>query len=268
MYRLITAGAIEEKIYQRQIFKTALSNKVLQDPRQRRLFSQHDLRDLFTLRMYTGSVRAGSEGITETGGLTKGAGVIDPDEEPSEDGLKDNQETLENVMKSKGLAGIFDHNFVEQDSRQKSTSVREMEEYAKRVALDAAEALRKSMEQQDTVTEAESRFASSRDFGTGVVGSGKEVVNSGGSGDLLAVLRQRNKALASGGDSSLPSDETNEYTKLLERIRKFIQGRRPSTDAVMTAFADVTSSKDVAVFRRLLQSVAEVHQGRWYLKDS
>ena len=35
VYRLITAGTIEEKIYQRQIFKTALSNKVLQDPRQR-----------------------------------------------------------------------------------------------------------------------------------------------------------------------------------------------------------------------------------------
>jgi len=42
VYRLISAGTIEEKIYQRQIFKTALTNQVLQDPKQRRLFSQVD----------------------------------------------------------------------------------------------------------------------------------------------------------------------------------------------------------------------------------
>lgn len=30
IYRLITAGTIEEKIYHRQIFKTALTNRVLQ----------------------------------------------------------------------------------------------------------------------------------------------------------------------------------------------------------------------------------------------
>ena len=34
IYRLIVAGTIEEKIYHRQIFKTAITNRVLQDPRQ------------------------------------------------------------------------------------------------------------------------------------------------------------------------------------------------------------------------------------------
>jgi len=51
VYRFVTAGTIEEKIYQRQIFKTSLTNKVLQDPRQRRLFTKGDLKDLFR---YTG----------------------------------------------------------------------------------------------------------------------------------------------------------------------------------------------------------------------
>lgn len=32
VYRLVTAGTIEEKIYHRQIFKTALTNRVLQVP--------------------------------------------------------------------------------------------------------------------------------------------------------------------------------------------------------------------------------------------
>ena len=47
IYRLITAGTIEEKIYHRQIFKVLLSNKVLEDPRQRRLFKTSDLVELF-----------------------------------------------------------------------------------------------------------------------------------------------------------------------------------------------------------------------------
>ena len=70
VYRLITAGTIEEKIYQRQIFKTALTNSVLQDPKQRRLFSQKDLKDLLTLKPDTNEV-------TETGTITKGGGVVE-----------------------------------------------------------------------------------------------------------------------------------------------------------------------------------------------
>ncbi|XP_078044731.1 DNA excision repair protein ERCC-6 [Augochlora pura] len=52
IYRLITAGTIEEKIYHRQIFKLLLSNKVLEDPRQRRLFKTSDLVELFNLNEF------------------------------------------------------------------------------------------------------------------------------------------------------------------------------------------------------------------------
>ena len=44
IYRLVCAGTIEEKIYHRQIFKQALTNKVLSDAKQRRLFSQSGFR--------------------------------------------------------------------------------------------------------------------------------------------------------------------------------------------------------------------------------
>ncbi|XP_043272701.1 DNA excision repair protein ERCC-6-like [Venturia canescens] len=47
IYRLITAGTVEEKIYHRQIFKLLLSNRILEDPRQRRLFQTSDLAELF-----------------------------------------------------------------------------------------------------------------------------------------------------------------------------------------------------------------------------
>ncbi len=49
IYRLLTAGTVEEKIYHRQIFKQYLTNRVLKDPKQRRFFKTNDLHELFTL---------------------------------------------------------------------------------------------------------------------------------------------------------------------------------------------------------------------------
>ncbi|KAI8326010.1 hypothetical protein GQ54DRAFT_295142 [Martensiomyces pterosporus] len=49
VYRLMTAGTIEEKIYNRQIYKQFLSNKILSDPKQKRVFQSQSLRDLFSL---------------------------------------------------------------------------------------------------------------------------------------------------------------------------------------------------------------------------
>ena len=38
IYRLMTSGTIEEKIYHRQIYKQFLTNKILKDPKQKRFF--------------------------------------------------------------------------------------------------------------------------------------------------------------------------------------------------------------------------------------
>jgi len=48
VYRLITVGTIEEKMYHRQVFKHFLAQKVLADSRQRRFFKNTDLKDLFS----------------------------------------------------------------------------------------------------------------------------------------------------------------------------------------------------------------------------
>ncbi|KAI8970281.1 SNF2 family N-terminal domain-containing protein [Mycotypha africana] len=68
VYRLMTSGTIEEKIYHRQIYKQFLTNKILKDPKQRRFFDASNLQSLFTL---------GSEDAvgTETGELFKGTEV-------------------------------------------------------------------------------------------------------------------------------------------------------------------------------------------------
>lgn len=69
IYRLMTAGTIEEKIYHRQIFKQFLTNKILRDPKQRQTFQLRDLHDLFTL----GDTLEG--GQTETSNIFKGTEV-------------------------------------------------------------------------------------------------------------------------------------------------------------------------------------------------
>ncbi|KAK4152663.1 SNF2 family N-terminal domain-containing protein [Chaetomidium leptoderma] len=68
IYRLMTAGTIEEKIYHRQIFKQFLSNKVLKDPKQQTTFNLSDMHDLFSLSSY-------EDGVTETSELFRGSDV-------------------------------------------------------------------------------------------------------------------------------------------------------------------------------------------------
>ncbi|KAF6154756.1 hypothetical protein GIB67_032368 [Kingdonia uniflora] len=50
IYRLITRGTIEEKVYHRQIYKHYLTNKILKNPQQRRFFKARDMKDLFILK--------------------------------------------------------------------------------------------------------------------------------------------------------------------------------------------------------------------------
>lgn len=75
IYRLMTAGTIEEKIYHRQLFKQFLINKILRDPKQRQTFQMKDLHDLFTLG-------GADEPATETSTLFKGTEVRFDNREP------------------------------------------------------------------------------------------------------------------------------------------------------------------------------------------
>lgn len=68
IYRLMSAGTIEEKIYHRQIFKQFLTNKILKDAKQRQTFQMKDLHDLFSLG-------GADQGATETSELFKGTEV-------------------------------------------------------------------------------------------------------------------------------------------------------------------------------------------------
>lgn len=109
IYRLMTAGSIEEKIYHRQIFKQFLTNKILKDPKQRRFFKMNDLHDLFTL----GDLDDG----TETGGMFSGTEkhlntdkkgkTISQNKKPMR--RNKNEDDFMQVAKLTGVSGLEDY---------------------------------------------------------------------------------------------------------------------------------------------------------------
>ena len=226
-----------------------MSNRVLQDPRQRRLFSQKDLKDLFTLKADNGTILSGSSGMTETSQMTKGTGYVDPQEEGTEDNEKDDGEIMKNVLRSKGLAGVFDHGAVESNDTNKRQSVREMEDKAKSIAKEALHSLSQSVRGQDAF-DPESRFA------------GNATQSSG----LLSSIAQRTSEI-SAATSESKSGDMKQYTKLLKDLQEFVRLNVPTTDEILEEFASQVSSFDAAVFRRLLKSVAVLRNGRWKPKN-
>jgi DNA excision repair protein ERCC-6 len=108
IYRLITRGTIEEKVYHRQIYKHFLTNKILRDPQQRRFFKARDMRDLFTLQE--------ENAATETSTLfAEVGGNIEIEEEGNEvdrnvqdggvngrKGAKENHDLEENALNKDG----------------------------------------------------------------------------------------------------------------------------------------------------------------------
>jgi len=231
--------------------------------------------------MDTGSVASGSDGITETGVLTRGEGFVDVDQD-EETNEKEEGTTMQSILRSKGLAGVFDHDVVESNRPSQSLSVREMEENARKVATAAVRALKDSVAGHDrftptwtgTETSQGGRFGENRSGGTVSV-SGKASPGIGWStsnatpfvsSSLLASIRERNEGVANEAGDGFLKSSTKENTALLERIRTFVRRREPTTDEILREFSSV-KSYDAAIFRRLLKSVAAINDGgRWHLK--
>lgn len=169
VYRLMTAGSIEEKIYHRQIFKTFLTNKILKDPKQRRFFKVNDLHDLFTLGdpdekgtetgdMFAGTELALAEGkARKPGRLTgpkhkndddfyqvaaiNGVAKLDKFKGEEEDKESDESRLMEGIFASGGVHSTLQHDMVVDLAKHEMSLV---EKEASRVASEAAEALKES----------------------------------------------------------------------------------------------------------------------------
>jgi hypothetical protein len=247
VYRLVVAGSVEEKIYQRQIFKQAISNSILTDQRQRRLFSQKDLKDLFTLKADNGSLVEGAGGITETTEISKGLGYVNPEDEHPSGNTEDDNEIMKSVLQSQGLAGVFDHDVVESNGATKKASVREMEDKAKSIAREALRNLSQSVVIGQDTFNPESRFGGF----------------SSGSAGILSSIADRSHEIE---DTGSDNNNSGKYTELLKELRAYVRLNVPTTDELLEEFSSQASSFDAAVFRRMLKAVASLQNGRWRLK--
>lgn len=156
VYRLITRGTIEEKVYHRQVYKQFLTNKVLTDPRQKRFFQTKDLRELFTMGKEYG------QEDTETARIFRQVDAeVDPDRQPeqqelagepgpgaaaadavagAEAGGEDESRLLRELLDG-GVHSALDHAKIEGANDPERIS---LEREAARLAQQAAEALRAS----------------------------------------------------------------------------------------------------------------------------
>ncbi|GAB5590463.1 DNA repair protein rhp26 [Umbelopsis nana] len=102
IYRLMTSGTIEEKIYHRQIFKQFLTNKILKDPKQKRFFDASNLQNLFTLST---DDAAG----TETGDLFKDSEITAQRKQKKKKSKKkigSNDDSIENLRALEGFSKL------------------------------------------------------------------------------------------------------------------------------------------------------------------
>ena len=128
IYRLITSGTIEEKIYQRQMFKQLLTDKVLKHATQKRLFSSKRIRDLFTMD---------DKNSTETETLLRGSAFQKGDF------------ILERLLENGGVRSALDQKAVE-DSHEKEGR----DPISYQATIEAEEAL----DRMQTAGEQRSRF--------------------------------------------------------------------------------------------------------------
>lgn len=292
IYRLMSAGTIEEKIYHRQIFKTFLTNKILKDPKQKRFFKMNDLHDLFTLGdpdekgtetgdLFLGSEqvfggekerrsrkldKAGDDDFQQVAGIM-GVSKMDKfqggesEEEHEASGDQDIMSKL--FSKSRALHSTFQHD----DALNSTSEVSLAEKEANRVAKEAAEALKKSRVQArknviGTPTWT-GRFGSAGRFGPKKAKASSSPLSSA---SILKELRQ----------TKTTSQPDSDKKQLMEHLVDFLQ-KQPQcfskSKLILLSLprtVDVTSEAQMVMVRSLLRQVAEWdrHEKGWRLKTS
>jgi len=291
IYRLITSGTIEEKVYHRQVYKQFMTDKVLKDPRQKRFFKAKDLSDLFTLGDEYAQGTETAE-IFSSIGASANIDAAEILEEPKDNTniqgqnptmscVNDDQGNdagqqegdafiLKELFDQAGMHSALDHDKIEGAYKPENNIAKKE---AKKIAEKAAKALRESrrslMSTPLTVPTWTGR--------SGLAGApnqpsfGNRNSNKSSSA-LLAKIRARNQE-ASSLDVQHP--EVSASKQLADKIVQFLRskGGAARSTAVATHFRDDTMMNSIGpeLFKCVLQEVAilvRMEGGRvWKLKN-
>lgn len=124
IHRLLAEGSVEEKIYHRQVFKTLLTHRILQDPKQTRFFRHSDLHDLFTL------------------GPSKSADTDTPGPSAQEPEPK---RLMSDIMDMSGLGNVWQD---EQERKKSAAEERLLKEQSARTVHETIESLKYSFRER------------------------------------------------------------------------------------------------------------------------
>lgn len=291
VYRLITSGTIEEKVYHRQVYKQFMTDKVLKDPRQKRFFKAKDLSDLFTLGDEYAEGTETAAIFSSIGAATNidAANILEDSKdnaiteedckvtekgENSQPGAKEHEGDafiLKELFDQAGMHSALDHDKIEGAYKPENNIAKKE---AKKIAEKAAKALRESrrslMSTPLTVPTwtGKSGLAgapSAKRFG------GELIQNNKSSSSLLARIRARNYE-ASSLDVQHP--EVSASKQLADQIISYLRskGGLARSTAIASQFrGDVmVDSIGPDLFKCVLQEVAtlvRMEGGRfWKLK--
>ncbi|KAJ3323514.1 hypothetical protein HDV06_001791 [Boothiomyces sp. JEL0866] len=272
IYRLMVSHTIEEKIYQRQIFKQFLTNKILKDPRQRRFFKRNDLHNLFTYEDSPG-------GATETENLFEEMKVaVKPTESIANvDKVHEFEPAMDQGTSQSSDRGILQalfaksgvHSALEHEAILKPTvEFTIMEDEARKVSEEAVKKLKMSRKQlreneigQPTWT-GKFGFAGKRRFGNSETPS-QDMGES--SSKILSNLKSKTSIKLNGNSSRHHELATELYEYLLG-----FSGPVPSVQ-LLNNFKHKIAEDEKALLRGLLKGMAtlerEGHIKGWKLKD-
>ncbi|EMR11321.1 hypothetical protein PNEG_00350 [Pneumocystis murina B123] len=290
IYRLMTSGTIEEKIYHRQIFKQFLTNKILKDPKQKRFFKISDLYDLFSLKSddiggsETGEMFIGTEKIycQSKSSLTNTMHKSEEDKEklksiPGVAGLenfttgdtkskkKDHEfEILEDIFSKSGVCSTLQHDVIMNSVQQEALLVEKEATRISEEAIRILKASRKNIQKSEIGTLTwTGRFKESSQVNF------RRNSNAPISSSLLLNLKNRN-CLENNNIQNLFGILNDKSVKLIKSIYDFINvkgGKVSSTDIIERFGTSVNGTQQVVEFRKLLKKIAKLENKFWVLKE-
>lgn len=229
IFRLITVGTIEEKIYHRQIFKQFLTNKILIDPRQCRFFKSNDLYDLFSFTDVDDTVKS------ETSELFAAQ---------SQRITSESDNILDTITSTVGIHSIFDHTSTSDTSYNGEYLLVKNE--AERIANSALETLKNSQTPKNNISSSKLPFKP-------VVKLQNKTGNSNALIDLLKPSTQSN---------------TSNSSQLLTRMIEYFHYKQGKidTDSILKRFE--SENVKPVIFKSLLQRISsfDKNEKRWILK--
>ncbi|AMD20609.1 HDL135Cp [Eremothecium sinecaudum] len=286
IYRLMISGSIEEKIYHRQIFKQFLTNKVLNNPKQKRFFKMNELHDLFSLgnehsfanEEFSQEVKKQTQKmikdtaadaddfneIVNFEGVAKLEGFYSSKEQKEKQKDEDSR-LLEGLFSGGDVTNAETNNFPPHflDPATDNNISKE----ASRVAENAVAMLRKSRK----ITK---RFEVGTPTWTGKFGNAgrikKKKSNQTNSSTLLAKFAESSNTIK---NISIDDNVVDNYTEILGRTQDYLK-KRPdffskSEDIMKTLGVEIRNKEELMRIRALLKEIATFDKAKlgWVLKS-